>query len=129
MSIDTDTTDATDTRDSTDTTDTIDRPALETIGEPATAPEHLVEVRRRPGVAAALGAGASLVAVAYLARAAGGGGVVDWVVAGVLGLVGIANLAALLDARTPLLVADDLGVRLRLGRTWVGLPWGGLHEV
>ena len=47
----------------------------------------------------------------------------------VLGLVGVANLAALLDARTPLLVADDLGVRLRLGRTWVGLPWGGLHEV
>ena len=47
----------------------------------------------------------------------------------VLGLVGIANLAALLDARTPLVVADDLGVRLRLGRTWVGLPWGGLHEV
>ncbi len=26
-------------------------------------------------------------------------------------------------------MADDLGVRLRLGRTWVGLPWGGLHEV
>ena len=119
MSIDTDLTD----------TDTTDRPALDTIGEPATSPEHLVEVRRRPGIAAALGAGASLVAVAYLARAAGSGGVLDWVVAGALGVVGIANLAALLDARTPLLVADDLGVRLRLGRTWVGLPWGGLHEV
>ena len=47
----------------------------------------------------------------------------------VLGAIGVVNLAALLDARTPLLVADDLGVRLRLGRTWVGLPWGGLHEV
>ena len=46
-----------------------------------------------------------------------------------LGAIGVVNLAALLDARTPLLVADDLGVRLRLGRTWVGLPWGGLHEV
>jgi hypothetical protein len=125
MSIDTDLTD-TDTDTDTDTTA---RPALDTIGEPAASPEHLVEVRRRPGVAAALGAGASLVAVAYLGRAAGGGGLVDWVVAGVLGMVGIANLAALLDARTPLLVADDLGVRLRLGRTWVGLPWGGLHEV
>jgi hypothetical protein len=26
-------------------------------------------------------------------------------------------------------VADDLGVRLRLGRSWVGLPWAGLQEV
>jgi hypothetical protein len=102
---------------------------LETIGGPATTPARLVEVRRRPGLAAAIGAGASLVAVAYLARAASGGGVVDWVLASVLGLIGVVNLAALLDARTPLLVADDLGVRLRLGRSWVGLPWGGLHEL
>jgi hypothetical protein len=106
-----------------------DESVLETIGGPVTAPEHLVEVRRSPGLTAGLGAGASLVAVAYLARAAGGGGVLDWLLAIVLGLVGIANLAALLDARTPLLVADDLGVRLRLGRSWVGLPWAGLQEV
>jgi hypothetical protein len=101
----------------------------ETIGEPVAVPDHLVEVRRRTGTVAVLGAGASLVAVAYLARAIGGGGVLDWVLAVALGLIGVANLAALLDARTPLLVADELGMRLRLGRTWVGLPWGGLHEV
>jgi hypothetical protein len=101
----------------------------ETIGGPVSAPDHLVEVRRRTGTAAVLGAGASLVAVAYLARAIGGGGALDWVLAIALGLIGVANLAALLDARTPLLVADELGMRLRLGRTWVGLPWGGLHEV
>jgi hypothetical protein len=101
----------------------------ETIGGPVPAPDHLVEVRRRTGTAAVLGAGASLVAVAYLARAIGGGGVLDWILAVGLGLVGVANLAALLDARTPLLVADELGMRLRLGRAWVGLPWGGLHEV
>ncbi len=88
-----------------------------------------VEVRRRAGLAVALGAGASLVAIAYLARAVGHGGALDWVLFVVLGAIGVVNLAALLDARTPLLVADDLGVRLRLGRSWVGLPWGGLHEV
>ena len=88
-----------------------------------------VEVRRRAGLAVALGAGASLVAIAYLARAVSHGGVVDWVLFVVLGAIGVVNLAALLDARTPLLVADDLGVRLRLGRSWVGLPWGGLQEV
>src|SRR4051812_45847166 len=106
-----------------------DEPTLDTIGAPVNAPEHLVEVRRRAGLAVGLGAGASLVAVAYLARAASGGGTLDWALFAVLGLIGVANLGALLDARTPLLVADDLGVRLRLGRTWVGLPWGGLHEV
>jgi hypothetical protein len=106
-----------------------DEPTLDTIGAPVNVPEHLVEVRRRAGLAVGLGAGASLVAVAYLARAASGGGALDWILFAVLGLIGVANLAALLDARTPLLVADDLGVRLRLARTWVGLPWGGLAEV
>ena len=69
---------------------------------------------------------ASLVAIAYLARAISTGAVLDWALFVVMGVIGVVNLAALLDARTPLLVADDLGVRLRLGRTWVGLPWGGL---
>src|SRR4051812_13498252 len=99
------------------------------IGTAVHPPGHVVEVRRRAGLAVGLGAGASLVAVAYLARAGSGGSVLDWVLFAVLGLVGVVNLAALLDARTPLLVADDLGVRLRLARTWVGLPWGGLAEV
>jgi hypothetical protein len=111
------------------TPDTNDESVRETIGDPVVVPEHLVEVRRRTGLAAALGAGASLVGVAYLARAASGGGVLDWILSAVLGVIGVLNLAALVDARTPLLVADDLGIRLRLGRTWVGLPWGGLHEV
>jgi cytoskeleton protein RodZ len=46
-----------------------------------------------------------------------------------MALVAVAHLAALLDARTPLLVADDLGVRLRLGRSWAGLTWGSLQRV
>jgi hypothetical protein len=102
---------------------------LEQIGQPVDAPDRVVEIRRRAGVAVALGAGSSLVAIAYLARAVSHGGVLDWALFFVLGTIGVVNLAALLDARTPLLVADDLGVRLRLGGTWVGLPWGGLHEV
>src|SRR4249919_3511155 len=102
---------------------------LEPIGQPIDTPDRVVEIRRRAGLAVALGAGASLVAIAYLARAVGHGGVLDWVLFVVLGAIGVVNLAALLDARTPLLIADDLGVRLRLGRSWVGLPWGGLHEV
>ncbi len=102
---------------------------LEPIGQPVDAPDRVVEVRRRAGLALALGAGSSLIAIAYLARAVSRGGTLDWALFAVLGAIGVVNLAALLDARTPLLVADDLGVRLRLGRTWVGLPWGGLHEI
>ncbi len=107
-------------------------PIGQPIGQPVAAtddPREPVEVRRRAGLAVALGAGASLVAIAYLARAVSGGGPVDWVLFVLLGAIGVLNLGALVDARTPLLVADDLGVRLRLGRTWVGLPWGGLHEI
>ena len=40
-----------------------------------------------------------------------------------MGLVALAYLAVLVDARTPLLVADEQGVRLRLGRSWTGLTW------
>ena len=102
---------------------------LEPIGQPADTPDRVVEVRRRAGLAVALGAGSSLIAIAYLARAVSHGGALDWVLFVVLGAIGVVNLAALLDARTPLLIADDQGVRLRLGHTWVGLPWGDLDEV
>jgi hypothetical protein len=92
------------------------------------APQSVV-VRRNAGLAAAIGGVASAVAIAYLARAAQSGAVLDWVLAGVLGLLGIGYLAAFVDARTPLLVADPHGVRIRLGRAWRGLPWGALQRV
>ena len=97
-------------------------------GALALAPEA-VEVRRNAGLAALVGGLASAVAIAYLARATTTGAVLDWVLAGALALLGVAYLAVLVDARTPLLVADAQGVRLRLGRDWRGLPWGALSRV
>ena len=47
----------------------------------------------------------------------------------VLGRVAVGWLRAFVDARTPLLVADAQGVRIRLGRTWRGLPWSAVHHV
>ncbi len=90
---------------------------------------HGVVVRRNAGLAAAIGAVASAVSIAYLARASQSGAVLDWTLAGVLGLLGVGYLAAFVDARTPLLVADPQGVRIRLGRAWRGLPWGALQRV
>lgn len=94
----------------------------------ALAPESVV-VRRNAGLAALVGGLASAVAIAYLARASETGAALDWALAAVLGALGVGYLAALVDARTPLLVADAQGVRIRLGRAWRGLPWGALQRV
>jgi hypothetical protein len=101
----------------------------EPTGNALSAAPDVVEIRRNAGVAALVGVLASGVAIAYLARAAQTGAVLDWVLFGVMTVLGAAYLHAFLDARTPLLLADAQGVRLRLGRAWRGLPWGALAIV
>ena len=96
---------------------------------PEPAPPLEVEVRRHAAVAALVGAASSAMAIAYVTRAVSTGGVLDWVFGLVLGAVGVSQLVALVDARTPLLVADGFGIRLRLGREWRGLPWDSLEQV
>jgi len=98
-------------------------------GSTLTVAPDAVEVRRNAGVAAAVGALASAVAIAYLARAVQTGALLDWALVGTMGVLGIYWLATFLDARTPLLVADGHGIRLRLGRTWRGLPWSAVQRV
>ncbi len=88
-----------------------------------------VEIHRNAGLAALVGGVASAVAIAYLARATGTGAALDWLLFAVMGALGVAHLLAFVDARTPLLVADTQGVRIRLGRTWRGIPWGALARV
>ena len=80
-------------------------------------------------VAALVGAASSAMAIAYITRASSTGGVLDWVFGLVLGAVGVSQLVSLVDSRTPLLVADGFGIRLRLGREWRGLPWDSLEQV
>ncbi|CAN5700080.1 hypothetical protein BH10ACT10_BH10ACT10_02680 [soil metagenome] len=87
-----------------------------------------VVVRRNAGLAALVGAGASAIAIAYLWRASASGAPLDWVLCLVMAAIAVLNLANLVDARTPLLVADDLGVRIRLGNQWRGLPWNAVER-
>lgn len=47
----------------------------------------------------------------------------------VLVVVAALHLRGLRDARTPLFVADDHGVRLRADEGWVGLLWSELGEI
>lgn len=105
-------------------TDTIVSTELEAVEVSPT-----VEVRRRVPVAAALGLAGSGVAIAYLVRATSAGSVLDWTLCAVMAVVGGVQLFALLDARSPLLVADEHGLRVRRGRTWHGLPWSDVERV
>ena len=94
----------------------------------AVAPDA-VEVRRSAAVAGGVGLTASAVAIAYLGRATQTGSVLDLAFVLAMGLLGAYWLVSLVDARTPLLVADAQGIRIRLGRTWRGLPWTAVHHV
>ncbi|WP_310962929.1 RodZ domain-containing protein [Nocardioides terrisoli] len=87
------------------------------------------EVRRNTLLSAVLGIGAAAMAIAYLQRAGSGGSTLDWLICLVMAAIAVVQLVALVDARTPLLVADDQGVRIRLGGEWLGLPWGTVEQV
>jgi hypothetical protein len=98
-------------------------------GSVLSAAPDVVEVRRNGGLAALVGAAASSVAIAYLGRATETGAAADWFLVALMGVLGALYLHSLVDARTPLLVADAQGVRIRLGRAWRGMPWGALAAV
>ncbi|HET9419954.1 MAG TPA: helix-turn-helix transcriptional regulator [Nocardioides sp.] len=82
-----------------------------------------VEVRRDGPLTAVIGIGAAALAIAYLARAIGSGGWLDWALMAVLGGIAALYLTSFLDARAPLLLADRQGIRMRTGRSWHGVAW------
>ncbi|MBZ5733768.1 helix-turn-helix domain-containing protein [Nocardioides sp. TRM66260-LWL] len=82
-----------------------------------------IEVRRHVGVSGAIGGAAGVVGLAYLIRAISGGPALDWLVLLVLAGIAALHLRSCWDARAPLAVADDLGIRVRTGADWHGLPW------
>ena len=96
-----------------------------------TAPETPgpVEVRRSAVVGALVGGAAAAVGIGWLGRAAGSGAALDWAVCVLMGVVALVFLRSLFDARTPLLVVDELGVRMRLANHWRGLPWEAVDTV
>ncbi|HET8561622.1 MAG TPA: RodZ domain-containing protein [Marmoricola sp.] len=104
-------------------------PAGQDRGLPADAGPTELVVRRNAVLSGIVGVAASAMAIAYVWRASSGGAAWDWLIFVVMAVLGTVQLAALVDARTPLLLADTLGVRLRLGREWRGLPWSALDQV
>lgn len=88
-----------------------------------------VEVRRNATVGVVIGGAASAIAIAYLWRAVETSVFLDWFLCVVMAGTAFVFLRGLLDARTPLFVADEMGVRVRLGVQWRGLPWEAVDRV
>lgn len=85
-----------------------------------------IEISRNGRLGLGLGALAALLAVAFLVRASGA---LDLGLGLALAVLAAGQLYTAWDARVPLLIADLQGVRMRLGRTWAGLPWSDLDEI
>jgi hypothetical protein len=52
-----------------------------------------------------------------------------WLLTVGFGVLGLIHLRGLRDARTPLFVADNHGVRMRAHEGWVGLLWSEMGEI
>ncbi len=88
-----------------------------------------VQVRHNARLAAAVGILAAVVTVAWFSRALQTGGLLDWLLCLVVGVVGVVQLLVVRDSRAPLMLADEQGVRVRDGETWSGLPWEDIEHV
>ncbi len=82
-----------------------------------------VVIRRRAGLMAFIAVVAVVFGAAYLWRFIQTQSGAALALGLLLGVVAVAHALAWGDARTPLLVADDLGLRVRLGGDWTGLTW------
>lgn len=87
------------------------------------------EIRRRASIYLGVGFVALALAVAFGIRAYADKAPLLWIVVAVLAVVAYLHLVAAVDARTPLFVADEQGVRLRDGQDWVGFLWQEMGDI
>jgi hypothetical protein len=87
---------------------------------------RIVAVRRNVWLSGVVAGLATVIGLAYLVR---GSGLFDALAALVLLLLAALHAVVLVSARVPVLVADEHGLRMRIGLTWRGLPWGSLRQV
>lgn len=87
------------------------------------------EIRRRASVYLGVGLAAAAVAIAFGIRAYGAEEPLLWILVAILAIIAYLHLVAAIDARTPLFVADDQGVRLRSGQEWVGFLWREMGDI
>ncbi len=88
-----------------------------------------MDIRRRTGLVAGVAVGSGALGAAYLWRFAVSTSEVALLVGLLLGAMAVLHGVAWSTARTPLLVADDTGLRVRLGSAWTGVPWSQVERV
>ncbi|CAA9379528.1 MAG: hypothetical protein AVDCRST_MAG21-1414 [uncultured Nocardioidaceae bacterium] len=86
-------------------------------------------IRRRGTLTGLVAVAASAMAGAYLWRFSQTDSGFALFLGIVLAVFAIVYVFAFFDARKPLLVADDTGLRVRLGGDWVGLTWSQIERV
>jgi hypothetical protein len=86
----------------------------------------LVAIRRNVWLSGVVAGMAALVAVAYLLR---GSGPLDTAAGVVLLLIAAVHAVVAAASGVPVLVADEHGIRLRVGLSWRGLPWGSIRQL
>lgn len=86
-------------------------------------------ISRRTWIHGTLAAGALALAAGFGYVAFDQGPEVLWAAVAVLGVLGLVHLGATRDALTPLLVADEQGVRIRSGRSWHGIVWDDIGDI
>jgi cytoskeleton protein RodZ len=86
----------------------------------------LVAIRRNLLLSGVVGGLAGLLGAAFLAR---GSGPLDLLLALVMFAIAGLHLIGLISSRVPVLVADDQGIRLRIGMAWRGLPWASIRQI
>jgi cytoskeleton protein RodZ len=86
----------------------------------------LVALRRNVLLSGIVGGLALLLGAAYLLRSSSG---FDTLIGLLMLGIAVLHLPTLVAARTPILVADDHGLRLRIGLAWRGLPWRAIRQV
>ncbi|SDR69567.1 protein RodZ, contains Xre-like HTH and DUF4115 domains [Nocardioides scoriae] len=99
------------------------------MNAPITAEQTGVSVRHDARIAAVVALLSAVLTVAWFARALRTGEPTDWIWCLVPAVVGVVQLMVVRDARTPLMVADELGVRVRRGDTWHGVRWQDVERV
>lgn len=87
------------------------------------------EIRRRTGLYLLLAAACFVVAAGYGWLAYDREKPLLWLFVAVFAVLAMIHLRGLRDARTPLFVADDHGVRMRAREGWVGLLWSEMGEI
>ncbi len=91
--------------------------------------EELVEVRGNAALYGLVTVVAGVGSGAYAWRGIHSGGWSTWLVAAALAVVAVVHAAGWWDCRSPRLVADAQGLRLRRGRTWTGTPWSQVEAL